>query len=441
FMALQLQKLPNQTQNVLKLAACIGAQFDLNTLGIVSEQSPETTAADLWKALQEGLIIPNTEIYKFFIQSDSTSVSNAAANPIYRFLHDRVQQAAYSLIPDDQKQITHLEIGTLLLRNSSETQRQERIFDIVGHFNLAAELITLPQARYEFATLNLQAGKAAKTSAAFDAAFMFVSTGIDRLPDTKWQEDNYPLTLALYDLGAELAYLCSQFEQTDRLIASIEQNANNLLDKVSAYETKILADIAQSQMQDAVYTALDVLQQLGIELPKEPTQTDISLGLDKTKLTLGNKTIAQLIDLPNMSNPNALAAMQILSSTISAAYIGAPQLMPLLVLESVNLSVRYGNTTLSAVAYAWYGLILCGVVMDIETGYQFGQLAVQLLERLNANDSKAQTLFTNSTFISHWREPVRNIMPSQLEAYQTGLETGDNMLHGRQLCILTTSIG
>ncbi|MEH1790215.1 MAG: ATP-binding protein [Nostoc sp.] len=186
-----------------------------------------------------------------------------------------------------------------------------------------------------------------------------------------------------------------------------------------------MADIAQSQMQDAVYTALDVLQQLGIELPKEPTQTDISLGLDKTKLTLGNKTIAQLIDLPNMSNPNALAAMQILSSTISAAYIGAPQLMPLLVLESVNLSVRYGNTTLSAVAYAWYGMILCGVVIDIETGYQFGQLAVQLLERLNANDSKAQTLFTNSTFISHWREPVRNIMPSQLEAYQTGLETGD----------------
>ncbi|MDZ8262653.1 AAA family ATPase [Nostoc sp. ChiQUE01b] len=424
FMALQLQKLPNQTQNVLKLAACIGAQFDLNTLAIVSEQSLEATAADLWKALQEGLIIPNTEIYKFFIQSDSASVSDAAANPTYRFLHDRIQQAAYSLIPDDQKQITHLEIATLLLRNSSETQRQERIFDIVGHFNLAAELITEPDARYEYATLNLQAGKAAKAAAAFDAAFMFVSKGIDRLPDTKWQ-DNYPLTLALYDLGAGVAYLCSQFEQTDRLIASILQNARNLLDQVSAYETKILSHIAQNQIQEAVSISLDVLQQLGLKLPKQPTKIDVLLGLAKTKLILGNKKTAELIDLPKMSNPKALAIMRILSSAASATYICAPQLMPLFVFERINLSVRYGNTALSAVAYAWYGMILCGVVMDIEAGYQFGQLALQVLERFNATDSKAQTLFINCILISHWREPIKDNIPLLLEAYQTGLETGD----------------
>ena len=424
FMAMQLQKLPNQTQNVLKLAACIGAQFDLNTLAMVSEQSLEATAADLWKALQEGLIIPNTEIYKFFIQSDTKSVSNTAANPTYRFLHDRIQQAAYSLIPDDQKQITHLEIATLLVRNSSETQRQERIFDIVGHFNLAAELIIEPQAQYEFATLNLQAGKAAKASAAFDAAFIFVSKGIDRLPDTKWQ-DNYPLTLALYDLGAGVAYISNQFEQTDRLIALILQNARNLLDKVSAYETKILADIAQSQMPDAISTALDVLQQLGIQLPKQPTKIDVLLGLAKTKLILGNKKTAQLIDLPKMSNPKALAVMRILSSTVSATYVCAPQLMPLFVFERINLSVRYGNTALSAVAYAWYGMILCGVLIDIEGGYEFGQLALQVLERFHATDSQAQTLFTNSTFISHWREPVKDTIPSLLEAHQTGLETGD----------------
>ncbi|MEH2259575.1 trifunctional serine/threonine-protein kinase/ATP-binding protein/sensor histidine kinase [Nostoc sp.] len=424
FMALQLQKLPNQTQNVLKLAACIGAQFDLNTLAIVSERSLEATAADLWKALQEGLIIPNTEIYKFFIQSDSASVSDAAANPTYRFLHDRIQQAAYSLIPNDQKQITHLEIGTLLFRNSSETQRQERIFDIVGHFNLAAELITEPDACYEFATLNLQAGKAAKAAAAFDAAFMFVSKGIDRLPNTKWQ-DNYPLSLALYDLGAGVAYLCSQFEQTDRLIASILQNARNLLDKVSAYETKILSHIAQNQMQEAVSIALDVLQQLRLKLPKQPTKIDVLLGLAKTKLILGNKKTAELIDLPKMSNPRVLAIMRILSSAASATYVCAPQLMPLFVFERINLSVCYGNTALSAVAYAWYGMILCGVVMDIEAGYQFGQLALQVLERFNATDSKAQTLFINCILISHWREPVKDSIPLLLEAYQTGLETGD----------------
>ena len=424
FMALQLQKLPIATQSMLKLAACIGAQFDLNTLAMISETSAEVAARALWKALQEGLIIPNTEVYKFFMQSDSASVSDAAANPTYRFLHDRVQQAAYSLIPHSERQITHLEIGTLLLGNSSEIQRQQRIFDIVGHFNLAADRIIEPQARYEFATLNLQASKAAKASAAFDAALMFVNAGIDRLPDTKWR-DNYPLTLALYDLAAVVAYLCSQFEQADRLIVTILENARNLLDKISAYETKILADIAHSQMQDAISTALDVLKQLGIQLPKQPTLIDVLLGLAKTKLILGTKKTAQLIDLPSMSNPNALAAMRILSSTTSAAYIGAPKLMPLLVFEQINLSVRYGNTALSAVAYAWYGLILCGVVVDIETGYQFGQLALQVLECSNAIDLKAQTLFATYSFTSHWREPLKDTIPSLLEAYQTGLETGD----------------
>ncbi|MCF2149683.1 hypothetical protein IQ276_025275 [Desmonostoc muscorum LEGE 12446] len=176
FMALQLQKLPAKTQNILKLAACIGAQFDLQTLAIISEQSPEAAAADLWKALQEGLIIPNQEIYKFFIQSDSTSVSHTAANPIYRFLHDRVQQSAYSLILEDQKQATHLKIGQLLLQESSEIQRQERIFDIVGHFNFAQDLICDRQARYELASLNLQAGKTAKAAAAFQTAFVLVNS-------------------------------------------------------------------------------------------------------------------------------------------------------------------------------------------------------------------------------------------------------------------------
>ena len=424
FMALQLQKLPLRTQSMLKLAACIGAQFDLNTLAMISETSAEVAARALWKALQEGLIIPNTEVYKFFVQSDGTSVSDAAANPIYRFLHDRVQQAAYSLIPQSERQITHLEIGTLLLGNSSEIQRQQRIFDIVGHFNLAADRIIEPQARYEFATLNLQASKTAKASAAFDAALMFANAAIDRLPDTKWQ-DNYPLTLALYDLAAVVAYLCGQFEQANRLIVTIMQNAINLLDKVSAYETKILAEIAQNQMQDAISTAIDVLKQLGIQLPKKPNTIDILLGLAKTKLILGTKKIAKLIDLPTMINSKALAAMRILSCTTSAAYIESPLLMPLLIFERINLSVRYGNTALSSSAYAWYGMTLCGVVVDIEAGYQFGQLALQVLERFNATHLKAQTIVTTSAFIRHWREPVRDIMPSLLEAYQMGLETGD----------------
>ncbi|MHC5727614.1 MAG: ATP-binding protein, partial [Nostoc sp.] len=164
FMALQLQKLPFPTQNILKLAACIGAQFDLHTLAIVSEESPEDAATALWKALQEGLIIPNTEIYKFFIQSDNASLSDAAANPIYRFLHDRVQQAAYALIPESKKQSIHLQIGQLLLSKIPIKKQEERIFEIVNQLNIGVKLITRQSDRYQLAQLNLLAGQKAKLS-------------------------------------------------------------------------------------------------------------------------------------------------------------------------------------------------------------------------------------------------------------------------------------
>jgi PAS domain S-box-containing protein len=429
FMALQLQKLPPETQDVLKLAACIGAQFDLNTLAVVSEKSPEETAANLWKSLQEGFILPTSEIYKFYQgkeHREKTDIlpTTSAQLPNYRFLHDRIQQAAYSLIPEDRKQATHLKIGQLLLQKSSETQRQERIFDIVGHFNFASGLISDQKARYELAALNLQAGKSAKAAAAFDAALIFVNTGIRSLPADSWQEQ-YTLTLALHNLAAEAAYLCSQFEQVKQLISAILQQANQLIDKVSAYEIQILAYLAQGQPQDAVYIAIDVLGQFGIRLPKNPTQPQVLLGLAKTKLILGNKKPEQLVNLPNMTDPNKLAAMRILSSAASAAYLCAPKLMPLLVFERVNLSVRYGNTALSAFGYAWYGLILCGILVDIEAGYQFGQLSLQLLERFNATDLRAKVLFMTYAFISHWRDRITDTMPALLTAYQSGLETGD----------------
>ncbi len=429
FMALQLQKLPIPTQDVLKLAACIGAQFDLNTLAVVSEKSPEETAADLWRSLQEGFILPTSEIYKFYQgkehwEKSDVLLTTSAQLPNYKFLHDRIQQAAYSLIPEDRKQATHLKIGQLLLQESSETQRQERIFDIVGHFNFASGLISERTARYELASLNLQAGKTAKATAAFDAALIFVNTGIESLPADSWQE-KYALTLELHNLATEAAFLCGKIEQVEQLIITLFKHANQLLDKIGVYEIKILNEIAKNRPIDAISTALEVLKKLGIRPPKNPGQPQVILGLIKTKLIVGNKKLEQLMNLPNMTDGNKVAAMRILASVASAAYICRPLLMPILIFEQVNLSVRYGNTARSAVAYASYGLILCGVVMDIEAGYQFGQLALQLLERINAKDLTTRTLFLVYGFIHHWRDRLADTLPPLLIAYQSGLESGD----------------
>ncbi|WP_445244091.1 ATP-binding protein [Microcoleus sp. OTE_8_concoct_300] len=220
FMAVQLQKLPPETQDVLKLAACIGAQFDLNTLAVVSEKSPEETAADLWKSLQEGFILPTSEIYKFYIGKEERTTSpalptTAAQLPHYKFLHDRVQQAAYSLIPDDQKQATHLKIGQLLLPNFSEVERGEEVFDIINHFIIGSELITQQEERTKLAKISLFAGQRAKLSTAYESATRYLAFGLSFLPANKW-DSAYKLTFTMYLESLKSEFLAGNFEEAEK---------------------------------------------------------------------------------------------------------------------------------------------------------------------------------------------------------------------------------
>ncbi len=221
FMALQLRKLPAPTQEVLKLAACIGNQFDLATLGIVNEKSPIETANILWKTLQEGLILPSSEVYKFYQGEGNGGLAIGQKNsdplPTYKFLHDRVQQAAYSLIPENEKQATHLKIGRLLLQNFSEVARGEELFDIINHFNLSSELITQQEERTKLAKISLIAGQKAKLSTAYEAGAKYLAFGLNCLPINKWETD-YKLTINLYLESIETEFLSGNFDQAEYLV-------------------------------------------------------------------------------------------------------------------------------------------------------------------------------------------------------------------------------
>ncbi|MBD2234956.1 PAS domain S-box protein [Phormidium tenue] len=408
----QLQKLPEATQQVLSIAACIGSEFDLETLAIVCEKSPKAIFQNLLAAIQAGLIQLLSELDEDLLVQD------------YRFLHDRVQQAAYALIDESQKQAVHLQIGRDFLEKTSPEQRSNRLFEIIDHFNQGLELVTARSERTEIARLNLMAGQKVKASTAYEAAFKYFTTGLKLLNSESWQ-DEYDLTLALYSEAAEAAYLQGHFDEMEQLIEVVLDRAKTVVDKVQVYDSRIQGYLSQGNLKEVLKTGLEALKLLGLDLIEHPSQTDIQRELESTSALLAEREIEDLINLPEMTAPEALAALSILANMGSAVFITLPELWILIVCKRVNLSINYGNATWSPHSYVAYGSVLCGVVQDIELGYKFGQLALSLVERLHSKKGNSKTLMFSSFHILHWKMHLRRTIIFLDDAYQNAVETGD----------------
>jgi predicted ATPase/tRNA A-37 threonylcarbamoyl transferase component Bud32 len=427
FMATQLQKLPVNTQDILKLAACIGNSFDLNTLAIAHELSTDEIAVTLRSALQENLVISQSEQSETNFLKDEEILQLQSQNLQqihYKFAHDRVQQAAYFLIPEAQKQSTHLKIGKLLLINIPKEEQEKRIFDIVNQLNYGLELLSKQTERDELAQLNLIAGRKALASTAYSAALKYFTIGKKLLAADSWLH-LYDLTLALHESTAETAYLTGDFGSVSSLVDIVLQQAKTVQDLMKVYEVKIKNYQSQNKPLVAIKIALSALGILGINLPEQPSQLDVQHGLEEMRSNLALRKIEGLIDLPEMTNPEKLAAMRIFSIITSSLFSTNIELLSLIVFKQVNLSIQYGNALESAIAYTNYGLILCGRLGEIDAGYRFGQLALNLLGRLKTQDIKTKVLFYTSVWTRHWKMHLKETLKTFLDAYTNGLETGD----------------
>ncbi|WP_427158301.1 trifunctional serine/threonine-protein kinase/ATP-binding protein/sensor histidine kinase [Aliinostoc sp. HNIBRCY26] len=441
FMSLQLQKLPSSTQETLRLAACIGNQFDLETLAIVCKQSVIATAAALWKALQEGLILPTNDIYKLYQDSPlkNSELQQDEEKQItvtYKFLHDRVQQAAYSLIPDDQKQITHYQIGQLLLQQMSLDVREEKIFELVNQLNYGITLINQQNQRDELAELNLIACRKAKNSTAYQAAGEYAAVGLSLLGEQAWQRQ-YDMKLELHELASEIASLCGQFALMDQLIDSVITQAHSLLEKVNIYCIKIQSYVFQNEPTKALDIGQNLLQKFGVKFSESLSPIDIQQAIQEINQLIGDREIASLCDLPVMADREILAIIQIAYALIPPAYSSGSILCPLLITLSVRLSIQYGNTIISAFAYANYGFILCNFLQDVDTATEFAQLSLKLIAKFDAKALKPEVLLVLGGFILHRKSHIKDILPLLQESYVIALEVGSTKFagyHARTFC-------
>lgn len=419
-MANKVQKLPAATVNLLKLAACLGNQFDLARIAIVAEQPAWQVATALQAALIDGLIVPLNETYRLMELEIVGLAEQVVA--VYKFAHDRIQQAVYSLIPPTARQAVHWQLGQLLLQHTSPQTLEQNLFEITNQLNQGYQQIEQDTERTQLAQLNLQAGKKARLSAAYNAAFEYLNQGLKLLPPNSWQQE-YQLTLALFIETAEAAHLIGHFEDMEALLETILATSHHLIDKAKAYEIRIRAYTARTHFLAAVTTGLQVLELLGIPFPKQPLPADVTQAIQATQLRLESITVSELINLPTMVDPIPLAAIQIMTSLIHATYIVIHELMPMIICQQVKLSMDYGNAPESACAYANYGFLV-GNLGQVDLAYQLGQLAIQVLDKFDTKRFKANTYLFYG-FVRHLKEPLAAIIPAYLEAYQSGLETGD----------------
>ena len=416
-MVSKIQRLPAETQAVLPLAACIGSSFNLRILAVVSGLEPRHAADQLWPALTGGLIVPQDDNYRLFQNLDPDRTR-------YRFVHDRVQQAAYSLTHEHELEALHLQIGKQLKGSLREDEIDARIFEISNHLNQAKRLLSSPYEREQLANLNLRAGLRAREAAAFDSALEYLNTGLELLPEAAWQ-DCYDLTLELHTAAAGIANIKGQHARMQRLVSEVELHARVLLDRVRVFEIRIQSQVASNRFHDALDTALELLTQLGVRIPSRPGTSQLLRAVARTQWLLRRLPPEKIVQLPPMESPQLLAAMPILASMFGAIKFSSSELRPLVMARQVELTLKHGLSPVSALAFAGYGGVLCGQFYAIEQGYKLGQLALELDQQLPSTLTHHRTLSLFDSYIRHYREPLRNCMESLLKAHQLALDCGD----------------
>ncbi|WP_434048443.1 MULTISPECIES: AAA family ATPase [Sorangium] len=427
FMARRLAELEPDLQRVLKLAACIGHEFDLRSLAVISERPPHETVAALWRILQEGLISPVDADYRLAHATDGDARGAVDWRVTYRFLHDRVQQAAYSLIDEDRKREVHLRIGRLMLASSYGAARDEAMFDIVNHFNIAAPLVSSPEERATAAELNLAAGRRAKAATAYEAAAGYFRAGMGFLPGGGF-EDHYDLALALHRERAEVESLCGAFDEAERLCTAALARARTAMDKVSIHLVQANQYLLQWRNHEATLVQKAGLRLLGCPIPEDRAEVAALLEqeLAAVPVLLGGRSIEELAHAPRATSPEHPMTLELLVNLFFGAYNSSDQtLANLAIVKMVTLSLQHGNSDMSAFGYVAYGMVVGPLLGEYATAYRFGKMAIELADQLDNLVLRAKTYHIFSADVHSWTQPLRRADPYYDRVYDLGLQAGD----------------
>jgi diguanylate cyclase (GGDEF)-like protein len=434
FMVDSLRRLPPATQQVLQLAACIGGAFDLHTLAAIYERPIAETAEALLPALKCHTLLPLHSDYRLV----GECAEPAEFNPFYQFQHDRVQQAAYALIDTGRLREVHLTVGRLMLQHAGGVVAEERLIDIVGHLNEGRSLIASADERLQLAELNLRAGVRARRSSAYEAAFGYLRVAVELLPDDPWR--TIPeLMRKLAVETQQCAYLTGRTDEAESWIDTLLEHAPSDLERSDILATRTRQYATLGRMQESIYSAIQGLALLGVEITERPTPEDIARERRLVGENLGGRSIAQLVEASPVEDPATLTAMRLLMEIFAAAFLsGSGSLFPYLVLKAVNLSLRHGNCPESAFVYAAYGMLLCGELDEPALGYQYAKVGLAINERLDDLALRARVIYVYAMFVHHWSNHWTSLTPWFRKGIEAGYQSGDllYLAYSAQDCVI-----
>lgn len=385
-MVRKLNRLPIETVNALKQFACLGNSAQFALLALVYEAPGEELHSDLQEALRSGLILHS--------------------EGAYRFLHDRVQEAAYSLIPEHMRAEAHLRIGRLLAERTSREKQEEGIFEIVNQLNRGASLITLQMEREQLAEFNLIAGKRAKASTAYASALNYLITGAALLAEDCW-ERRPELIVALELNRAECEFLTGELATAEARLSMLSSRATNAIDQATIACLRVDLYTTLDRSDRAVDVCLAYLRHLGIEWSPHPSEEEARREYERTWSLLGSRAIEELVNLPLMSDQLSLATQDVLTKVVPPALFTDRNLLSLVICRMVNLSLEHGNSDGSCFAYVFLGMIAGPHFNNYEGGFQFGQLGYALVEKGSLHRYRARTYMAFASFVMPWSRHVR----------------------------------
>jgi predicted ATPase/signal transduction histidine kinase len=405
-MIVKLRRLPSVTQEAMKGLSCLGNAVKISTILAVNGGAGEEMHTAFLGAVRAGLVR----------RTDNS----------YQFLHDRIREAAYALIPEEARPQIHLTIGRELLTQMSPDEVVENVFDIVNQFNLGGSLISDRHDKTLVAELNLRAGRKAKTTAAYASAGAFFSHGIALLGDWGWETQPQLAFDLRYEM-AECEFIGANFAETRRLISELLSRGKSKIDRAAAYRLKMQLHLVESALLEAIQTGLEWLQMFDVVMPVQPTRQDVQIEYDKVWLNLGVRPIESLIDLPLMTNSEMETVMSVLSILSRAAYLVDTNLTQLIVCYMVNISLTHGTTDASAHGYVGFGLFLGPVFHRYHDGDRFAELAIRLIKKHQFSAWTSDT-YLLSQMVVVWTRPLTVAVEFLRTSFRAAVESGDVVL-------------